>query len=63
MVGDTLGADILGAYNAGIYSIWITRHAESPANRAHADTIQPDAKIESLEDLYPLLACLSGSPA
>ncbi len=63
MVGDTLGADILGAYNAGIYSIWITRHAESPANRAHADTIQPDAKIERLEDLSPLLACLSGSPA
>jgi HAD superfamily hydrolase (TIGR01662 family) len=63
MVGDTLGADILGAYNAGIYSIWITQHADTPANRAHADTIQPDAKIEHLVDLIPLLACLSGSPA
>ena len=28
MVGDTLNADILGARNAGIFSIWITRRAE-----------------------------------
>jgi FMN phosphatase YigB (HAD superfamily) len=55
MVGDTLGADILGAQHAGVYSIWVTRHADTPANRAHADTIQPDALIECLEDLHPLL--------
>lgn len=51
MVGDTLGADILGARNAGIYSIWITRRADKPANRDHAGTIQPDAQIETLADL------------
>ena len=55
MVGDTLGADILGAHNAGIFSIWITRRADVPANRAHLDTILPDATIETLEDLLPLL--------
>ncbi|MCW5875968.1 MAG: HAD family hydrolase [Anaerolineales bacterium] len=51
MVGDTLGADILGARNAGLHSIWITRRAEKPANRDHAETIQPDATIATLAEL------------
>jgi FMN phosphatase YigB (HAD superfamily) len=55
MVGDTLGADILGAKNAGIYSIWITRRANTPANRAHAETIIPDARISELCELPSLL--------
>ena len=56
MLGDTLGADILGAKNAGLFSIWITRRAEVSANRAHADTIQPDAVISTLSELLNLLA-------
>lgn len=55
MVGDTLGADILGARNAGIFSIWITRRADTPANRAHLDTIVPDASIGKLSELPALL--------
>ncbi len=55
MVGDTLGADILGAQHAGLYSIWITRRAEAPGNRDHADTIQPDASISTLAELPGLL--------
>ena len=55
MVGDTLRADILGAYNAGIFSIWITRRANSSGNRAYAETIFPDAQIETLSDLPKLL--------
>ncbi|UCH61104.1 MAG: HAD family hydrolase [Anaerolineales bacterium] len=55
MVGDTLGADILGAENAGIYSIWITRRADTPGNRAHMDTIRPQAVIDSLSELPDLL--------
>jgi putative hydrolase of the HAD superfamily len=51
MVGDTLGADILGARNAGIYGIWVTRRADRPANRDHAGTIQPDGQIETLAEL------------
>jgi HAD superfamily hydrolase (TIGR01549 family) len=56
MVGDTLGADILGAKNAGIYSIWITRRASTPANLAHQDTIRPDAIIATLDELPVLLS-------
>lgn len=51
MVGDTLGADILGAHNAGIASVWITRRANTPANRDHLDTIQPDYTISTLAEL------------
>jgi HAD superfamily hydrolase (TIGR01549 family) len=59
MVGDMLGADILGARNAGIYSIWNTRRADTAANRAHEDTILPDATITKLSELPPLLEILS----
>lgn len=55
MVGDTLGADILGAQNAGLYSIWLTRRADTPANRDHAGTISPDAQIGSLAQLPSLI--------
>ena len=61
MVGDTLGADILGARNAGIFSIWITRRAGSPGNRDHLDTIQPDAMIDALSELPDLLLAKPGS--
>jgi len=54
MVGDTLGADILGARNAGVFSVWITRRADTAANRDHLDTIQPDAKVVTLADLLDL---------
>ena len=56
MVGDTLGADILGAKNAGIASVWIMRRAYRSDNRAHEDTIRPDAVIARLSELPPLLA-------
>ncbi|MEX1247294.1 MAG: HAD family hydrolase [Anaerolineales bacterium] len=56
MVGDTLGADILGARNAGLYSIWITRRADNPGNRDHAGTIQPDAQVHTLAEVPGLLA-------
>jgi 2-haloalkanoic acid dehalogenase type II len=55
MVGDTLGADILGANNAGIYSVWITRRADTPGNRDHEDTIRPDATISNLAELPTVL--------
>jgi FMN phosphatase YigB (HAD superfamily) len=62
MVGDRLGADILGAQNAGMFSIWVTKHANSPGNRAHLDTIRPDATIETIEELPGLLEQLSQNP-
>jgi FMN phosphatase YigB (HAD superfamily) len=59
MVGDTLGADILGAKNAGIFNIWITRRANRPANLAHQETIFPDEQITKLSELPVLLEDLS----
>lgn len=58
MVGDTLGADVLGAHNAGLLAIWITRRANTPANQAHRDTIQPDAVIDTLSELPEVLESL-----
>ncbi len=53
MVGDTLNADILGANQVGMYSVWITRRTETPLD----DTlpILPEAIISSLGELPILL--------
>jgi HAD superfamily hydrolase (TIGR01662 family) len=55
MVGDKLGSDVLGAQNAGIASVWLTRRASRSDNLVHEDTIQPDAMIASLADLPGVL--------
>jgi HAD superfamily hydrolase (TIGR01549 family) len=59
MVGDKLGADILGARNAGIFAIWVTRYADTPANHDHLDTIQPDVTISAIKELPALLESLA----
>jgi 2-haloalkanoic acid dehalogenase type II len=59
MVGDTLGADILGARNAGLKSVWITRRADTPDNHDHDGTIQPDATIATLAELPAALLALA----
>jgi HAD superfamily hydrolase (TIGR01662 family) len=55
MVGDTLGADILGARNAGMFGIWVTRRANNAGNRAHQNTIHPDAVVANIRELPGLL--------
>jgi len=55
MVGDTLGADILGAQLAGLRHVWLTAYADHPANHAHRGNILPEAEIASLSDLPALL--------
>lgn len=55
MIGDTLGADILGAHNADMPGIWITRRAATPANQAHAGMIIPEAAVATLAELVALL--------
>lgn len=55
MVGDTLGADILGAQLAGLRHVWLSAHADVPANRAHRGNITPEAEIQALAELPPLL--------
>ena len=54
MVGDTPEADILGANQMGIYSIWITRRAQVPEEGQLA--IQPQAVISTLDQIPDLLA-------
>ncbi|MBI9046347.1 MAG: HAD family hydrolase [Anaerolineaceae bacterium] len=51
MVGDKLQADIIGANNVGIRSVWIIRRALSEGNYDPDDKIHPDAIIKSLEEL------------
>jgi HAD superfamily hydrolase (TIGR01662 family) len=53
MVGDTPEADILGANQLGIYSIWIKRRAQVPD--LDGLTIQPHAVITELAQLPELL--------
>lgn len=55
MVGDTLGADILGAQLLGMRHIWLTAHADHPANVAHRDTIVPEASAEDLRQAADLI--------
>lgn len=55
MVGDTLGADILGAQLAGLPHIWLNAHAHHPANQAHLDNIVRDAEAASLAE--PVTSC------
>jgi putative hydrolase of the HAD superfamily len=61
MVGDTLGADILGAQLSGLHNVWITARADHPANAAHRGTIHPEARIEHLPELPGVLAHLNGN--
>jgi HAD superfamily hydrolase (TIGR01662 family) len=55
MIGDTLGADILGAQLAGLRNVWVTNHAGHPANIAHRGNIIPEAELPGVVDLPALL--------
>jgi putative hydrolase of the HAD superfamily len=55
MVGDTLAADVRGAQNIGMASVWITRRAENPDNHEHRASVIPDASISTLAELPGLL--------
>ncbi len=55
MIGDTLGADTLGAKHAGMKSVWVTMEADTPSNEAHRHTIIPDAIANSLAELPEIL--------
>jgi HAD superfamily hydrolase (TIGR01662 family) len=55
MVGDTLDADIAGANQMGIASVWICRRADRPENNKQVGKIHPGAVIEKLSELPGLL--------
>jgi HAD superfamily hydrolase (TIGR01662 family) len=54
MVGDTLEADVLGANQSGIYSIWITRRVK--VSEEGELPIQPQAVVTALNQIPDLLA-------
>lgn len=56
MVGDTLEADILGAMNMGMATVWITRRVHMANFPDDLLSIQPDHKIDSLAKLPVLLS-------
>jgi putative hydrolase of the HAD superfamily len=56
MVGDTLPADIQGAKNLGIFSVWVTRRVDLPDKPA--PDLWPDASIENVGELPSLLSSL-----
>jgi HAD superfamily hydrolase (TIGR01549 family) len=53
MVGDSLDADMLGAIQSGIYSIWITRRVQIPEEGELV--VQPQAVITALHQIPDLL--------
>jgi len=57
MIGDRLDWDVIGAHNAGLAAIWITRRVEKKAGVMDdpAGPERPDATIERLEELPSLL--------
>lgn len=55
MVGDLLEADILGARNIGMQSIWLTRWARNPENAAMLNKVTPTRRIPFLRDLPRVL--------
>ena len=58
MVGDTLDADILGAQLIGLHNVWISSHADRPANRARRGEIIPEREIVALNELPEVLAAM-----
>jgi len=57
MVGDSLEADIAGAKNAGMQTIWITRRAEFKDDDMRR--IKPDFSLRKLSELLPTLERIS----
>jgi FMN phosphatase YigB (HAD superfamily) len=55
MVGDTLNADILGAKNSKIKSVWIKRRANISSNIESDEKMKPDEIIETLAELPELI--------
>ncbi len=55
MIGDLLSADVMGANQFGIASIWITRRASKSANQPFLESVRPDAIVNRLAEIPDLL--------
>lgn len=63
MVGDTLGADILGAQRAGMHQIWLRTAADRPDNQELAADVIPERTAQDLAEIPDLLAELEREAA
>jgi FMN phosphatase YigB (HAD superfamily) len=56
MVGDTLNADILGAKQCGMKTVWISRRAEDSRYQLRVrPELEADAEIQDLAELPNLI--------
>jgi HAD superfamily hydrolase (TIGR01662 family) len=60
MVGDSLGADILGAQRSGMHQIWLTAEADSPSNEVFREVIEPEATAEQLTHVLEIVRAFDG---
>lgn len=61
MIGDSLEADIQGAKDLGMKTIWLTRRAQCSADEMQR--IQPDFSLGVLTEVFPTLERINLSPA
>jgi HAD superfamily hydrolase (TIGR01549 family) len=61
MVGDTLGADVLGAQRAGMHQIWLSGQADREDNVEDAERIQPELTAASLGEVPELVRSLESA--
>ena len=59
MVGDNLGADILGAQHVGMHQIWLTAQANTTQNQMHEGVIIPEVVADNITEVPALIRHLS----
>jgi len=60
MIGDMLGADIIGAQRVGLHNIWITLDADHKENHQYKQSIHPEFAVTHLYEIVDILSYLSG---
>lgn len=61
MIGDTLGADILGAQRVGMHQIWLRSAAERPDNMAAQGQIEPEWAVDRITAIPGILPMIESS--
>jgi predicted HAD superfamily phosphohydrolase YqeG len=62
MVGDQLGADILGGKQIGMRTIWLTTEENAPANQKLRGRLTADAQVKTIGEAAALLVHWKDQP-